>query len=121
MRDKPPFARGNCFVAAARGIAIGLRDERNLLIHATATIAVVAAGVWLRVSLLEAAALTLCVAGVWTAELFNTALERLARAIDREENPLLRDALDLSAGAVLSAAIGAAVAGGLILLVKVAA
>ena len=53
----------------------------------------------------------LCVTVVLAAELFNTAIERLARAVTREEHPEIRDALDIAAGAVLMTSIGAGIVG----------
>ena len=48
------------------------------------------------------------------AELFNSAIERLAREVDREHNPNVGVALDIASGAVLVAAVGAAIVGSLI-------
>jgi diacylglycerol kinase len=47
--------------------------------------------------------------------MFNSSIERLAKAIDCGYNAHLRDALDIAAGAVLTAAIGAASIGVVIL------
>ncbi len=82
--------------------------------HLVVAVLVVIAGAALGVSLIEWCVLILCVAAVTVAELFNTALEHLARAITREDNDEIRDALDTSSGAVLLVAIGAAIAGSLI-------
>ena len=57
----------------------------------------------------------LCIAGVFAAELLNTALERLARSITREYRADIRDALDMASAAVLAAACGAAIVGALVL------
>jgi diacylglycerol kinase len=53
----------------------------------------------------------MCVTVVLTAEMFNTAIEHLARAVTREEHPEVHDALDIASGAVLVAAIGASCVG----------
>ena len=50
----------------------------------------------LRVSLIEGCVLALCVAAVLAAELFNTAIERLAREVDREHNVNIGAALDIA-------------------------
>jgi len=52
---------------------------------------------------------------VWTAEALNTALERLSNAVTREPNPLVGQAKDAAAGAVLIAAVGAAAIGALVM------
>ena len=58
--------------------------------------------------------LALAVAGVMAAELFNTALERLADAVDTEHNPTIGEALDIASAAVLVAALGAATVGSIV-------
>ncbi len=96
---------------ALRGVAWGMRTEANFKIHLAAVLAVVIAAVLLRATLIEWCVLVVCIAVVLAAELFNTALEHLARAVTREPNEEVRNALDSSAGAVLLAASGAAIAG----------
>jgi diacylglycerol kinase len=48
---------------------------------------------------------------VWSAEAFNTALEFLADAVSQEPHPLIGQAKDIAAGAVLMAALAAAIVG----------
>jgi diacylglycerol kinase len=117
---KPPFdpRRGSWigkFRCAGRGVMGALRAQRSsFAVHLVVAAAVVVAAIVLGVSLIEWCVLILCVAAVMIAELFNTALEHLARAVTREHNEEIRDALDTSSGAVLLVAIGAAIAGSLI-------
>ncbi len=102
-------------VWAVRGALWGISSQRdNFAIHLTTAAAVVLAGFWLHVNLLEWCLLVLCIATVLAAELFNTALEQLARAITREHREEIRNALDAGAGAVLIAAKGAAIVGAII-------
>ena len=103
---------------AARGLVRAIRSERNFRVHLAAAVAVVVAAAALRVSLVEWCVLGLCITVVLAAEMFNTALEYLARAITQDHSEQVRDALDTSGGAVLLAAIGAAVVGGGILLYR---
>jgi diacylglycerol kinase len=100
---------------AARGLAWGLRTERNFLVHLAAAAAVLGAAIALNANRLEWCVLVLCITVVLGAEMFNTAIEQLARAITRDHNEQLRDALDTSSGAVLLVVIGAAVVGSLVL------
>jgi len=51
------------------------------------------------------------IAVVLAAEIFNSAVESLARALGPAWNPRVRDALDMASAAVLVAACGAAVVG----------
>jgi diacylglycerol kinase len=85
-------------------------------VHLAAAVLVVATAAWLQVSRVEWCLLLLCIASVFTAELFNSALESLAKAVDQQHNEHLRDALDIASGAVLVAAMGAAAVGATVLL-----
>ncbi len=103
------------FGFALRGVRLAFRQERHVRFHAFAAVLVIAAAFVLRVSRMEWGLLLLCIATVIAAELFNTALERLAVAAVREKSDLVRDALDAASGAVLVTAAGAAVIGLLVL------
>jgi diacylglycerol kinase (ATP) len=50
------------------------------------------------------------------AETFNTGLEILAEAITQERHPILKMAKDVAAAAVLIAALGAVIVGGILFL-----
>lgn len=93
---------------AFRGIALAFRHERNMRIHALAALAVLTLNVYFRVSKTEWLITLMLTALVWTAELFNTALEKLADQVSREQQPLIAQAKDLAAGAVLISCIAAA-------------
>jgi diacylglycerol kinase len=69
------------------------------------------AAVVLNVSLIEWCTLVVCIGVVLAAELFNTAIECLAKAITREFDDHVRDALDIASSAVLLAAVAASVVG----------
>jgi diacylglycerol kinase len=69
----------------------------------------------LRVTTIEWCVIVLCITVVLSAELFNAALETIAKAVTAEYDPRVRDALDIAAAAVLVAALGSVVIGGLIL------
>jgi diacylglycerol kinase (ATP) len=81
------------------------------LVHLAVASAVLAAAAGLRMDALQWCVVLLCIAGVLAAEMFNTALESLARAITTAENPHVRDALDIAAAAVLIAALGSVAVG----------
>jgi diacylglycerol kinase len=106
--------RGRSFVHAGRGVVL-LCHEPNARIHLLVAVLVIALGVWARISLSDWALLVLAMALVLTAEALNTALEHLADAAIPREHPLVGSAKDLAAGAVLLAAVGAAVIGLLVL------
>jgi diacylglycerol kinase len=107
------------FAVALRGIATGVRGQASFRVHLGTAAAVVVSAAVLRMHAWQWAVLLLCIAVVLVAELFNSALEFLARAITSKQDEQIRQALDVAAGAVLTAALGAAVVGMLVLLHRV--
>ncbi len=117
MNPKPAFsisARARGFVFAGRGLLVMLKSQHNAWIHAVASILVVAAGLWLEVSRLEWCALVLAIAAVWTAESLNTALELLCDVASPAFHPLVKQAKDVAAAAVLLSAVGSLAVGALV-------
>jgi diacylglycerol kinase len=102
------------FRDAFRGLALGIRGQSSFVVHTAAAIGVAVLAIALRVSLVEACLLALAVAGVMAAELFNSAIERLADAVDTEHNPTIGEALDIASAAVLVASMGAAAVGSIV-------
>ncbi len=104
------------FSNAIRGIRVGMLGQSSFAIHLPAALAVLIVGIVSQVTWPEWYVLLLCITIVLAAELFNTAIEKLAKAITRDQHPEIRDALDIASGAVLVTAIGAAVVGVLVVL-----
>ena len=99
---------------AMRGIWLAFRYEPTMIIHLIAAMVVLALNFGLAVSKIDWI-LTLALIGiVWMAEIFNTAIEKLANRITREHDPMIGEAKDLSAGAVLVIGIAAAICGAII-------
>jgi diacylglycerol kinase (ATP) len=111
--------RAASFGHAFRGVAVALRSELHLQFHAVATVLVLGLGYYFRLSTTEWALVALSVASVWAAELFNTAIETLTNLVSPGYHPLAGKAKDVAAGAVLLAALGAVVVGGLVFVPKV--
>lgn len=107
-------ARYNSFRYAFQGAATLIRTEHNTWGHVLATIGVTAAGLHFGLSRLEWCVIVLTIAGVWTAEAFNTAIEYLTDLVSPEFHPLAGKVKDVSAAAVLFAAVGSIVIGVLI-------
>ncbi len=99
------------FRDAFRGMWRGIRGQSSFVAHFFVAALVIAAGFALNVSRVEWCVLALCITIVLAAEMFNSALESLAKAIDAGHNLHLEDGLDIASGAVLVTAIGAAAAG----------
>ena len=109
-----PFSftgRIRSFKFAFVGLWTMLKSQQNAWIHTFATIAVVIAGIVLRISSGEWCWLVLAIISVWMAEALNTAFEFLADVASPEFHPLVKKAKDVAAGAVLISAIGAIVIG----------
>lgn len=106
---------GQKFRDAFRGLYLGIHDQSSFHVHLAATLAVVVIAAVLHASLLEWAVLTLSIVSVLAAEMMNTALEHLAKAVDRNHNPHIGAALDIGSAAVLLAACGAATVGTIVL------
>ncbi|MDZ7271102.1 MAG: diacylglycerol kinase family protein [candidate division KSB1 bacterium] len=103
--------RGRSFRYAFRGLAILVREEHNARIHLVAAIGVIAAGVLFRLSRWEWVAVTLAIGLVFSFELLNSALERLADVVSPERSEAIGKIKDLSAAGVLMSALTALVIG----------
>ena len=117
----PPRSWLQKFRDAFRGLAWGVRGQTSFCVHLVPAVVVLAAAAVFRVSGVEWCLLLLCITVVLTAEMFNSALERLAKAIDRRENGYIAVALDISSAAVLVATIGATVVGAVVFLPRLGA
>ena len=96
------------------GLKLGVRGQSSFFVHVFSAAAVIVVAAVLGVSLIEWCLLLLCIAGVLTAEMLNTALESMAKAITDQHDPHLRISLDVGSAAVLLASAGAAVVGTII-------
>lgn len=108
-------SRARSFRYAFSGWWYVIRTQRNAWIHALITIAVIMAGLWLRLSTHDWALIALAISMVWTAEFLNTALEAIVDLASPQHNDLARVGKDVGAAAVLIAAAAAIVIGLLIL------
>lgn len=96
---------------ALAGIAHALRAERSLRTQAFALLAVLAVLIVLRPSPLWWGLVLLASSAVLAAELFNTAIERLADHLHPELHPEIRIVKDCAAAGVLLVSAGALVVG----------
>jgi diacylglycerol kinase len=91
-----------------------VRSQPNFLVHLSAAVLALAAGVVFRLSATELALLVLTIAFVLVTECVNTVLETLCDLVSPSFHPLVKRAKDVAAGAVLIGAI-ASVGVGLLL------
>ena len=83
--------------------------------HIPVAVSVLSLAVVLHLDWDRIALLVICIGLVFVAELCNSAIERLSRAVTIEYDSVVGDALDIASGAVLVASICAAVVGALVL------
>lgn len=107
-------ARLKSFKYALNGLWLVLKEEHNFWIHLLATAVVVTSGFYFQVLRSEWLWLVFAIGLVLTAEVFNSAIERLVDLKQPERDPKAGKIKDLAAAAVLIAAITAAIIGGLI-------
>lgn len=120
MKSKP-FSfreRVNSFRFAWEGICKFFVREHNARIHLVATFTVVVAACCLPVSRNEMILLLIVTGMVWTAEIFNTAIERIMDFISPEYHPEVKSIKDLAAAAVFVTAFIALGTGALIFIPK---
>jgi diacylglycerol kinase (ATP) len=111
-------ARAKSFGYACEGIIAFVRREHNAWLHCIATVAVVVLAFVVDLTKTEIMALVFAVGFVWVAEMFNTCIEHIMDFISTERKPAIKFIKDLSAGAVLVAAITALITGAIIFIPK---
>jgi diacylglycerol kinase len=112
-------ARLRSFRYAGNGIIKFFRQEPNALLHFMATVLVITAAVFFNVSRVELMALVIVTGLVWVAEIFNTVTERVMDFVSPEYHSSVAFIKDLAAGAVLVAAIIAAITGLIVFIPKI--
>lgn len=106
------------FGYAFEGIFAGIRGERNMKIHCFAAVCVVVVGVLFHISVTEWCICLVLFGLILSLELVNTAIEAVVDLVTEDKKPLAKLAKDTAAGAVLIAAVMAAMAGLLIFVPK---
>ena len=114
---KDPLAKS--FGYAFQGIFTCVKKERNMKIHVAAAILVVILGSILKLSVTEWCICLVLFGMVMSLELVNTAVEAVVDLVTKDRHPLAKIAKDTAAGAVLIAAIMAAITGAIIFIPKI--
>ena len=92
-----------------------IRTQRNAWIHAVFSVAVFFVVLLLQVPARDAAILVVCIALVWMAEFFNTAIEAVIDLASPQVHPLAKVGKDVAAAAVLIMALASVIVGLLIM------
>lgn len=103
--------RAQSLAHAGRGLLLFLKTTPNAWIHIIALIIVVFLGIYFEISGTEWMMLVFAAGLVFVAEAINTAIEIDINLTSPTYHPYARDTKDVAAGAVLIAAITAAVIG----------
>ena len=104
------------FKYALSGIVTALKEEPNLKFHFLVGVLVIITSYLLKISQTDWIIIIFLVGFVISVELTNTAIEAIVDTFTDQEHPGAKLAKDISAGAVLVAAITSATAGILIFL-----
>jgi diacylglycerol kinase len=104
------------FRFAWAGLKYIIAAERNAKLHLAASFLAIALGLLVGLNAREWLWIVLAIGWVWTAETFNTSIERLADAVTMERDDRIRAVKDMAGAGVLVSAIGALVIGAIIFL-----
>lgn len=107
------------FRYAGVGIYDLFRQENNAKIHLLAAGLIVIAGISFKLSATEWCIITIQIALVWSAEAFNTAIEKLADTVTTDYHPSIKIVKDVAAAGVLILAISAVIVAGFIFFPKI--
>ena len=106
------------FKFAFEGLFFASRKERNFRFHLISAIVVILLGVFSQLNNIEWILIIICISGMFSLELINSALESVVDLASPEIHELAKRAKDMSAAAVLVFACASAIIGILIFLPK---
>ena len=107
------------FSYALDGLKYAFKYEQNLTVHLFATILVIIAGIFFKISVTEWLVLALIIGLVIATELINTSIEATIDLITDQINPLAKVAKDTAAAAVLIFGLTAIIIGVIIFVPKI--
>lgn len=106
------------FGYAINGLKFSFAAEHSIWLHLSATLLVIMLAIIKDISIVEAVMLTFTIGSVWAAELFNTAIEKLADKVCADYNTQIKIIKDLAAAAVLVTSLTALITGLIIFIPK---
>lgn len=112
-------ARIESFVYAFAGLKRFFLTEHNVWIHSVAALLAIILSFLLKISALEWVGVLFAIGSVLCAEAFNTCIEKMMDKLWPQQDETVKYVKDLAAGAVLIAAIVAAIIGIIIFLPKI--
>ena len=107
------------FKYAFSGLKLLLKIEHNSRIHLFVTICVVIAGFIFDISLVEWALIAFAIGLVFSMEIINSSIEKLADFVSPDKHETIKIVKDLAAAAVLVSAITSAIIGLIVFIPKI--
>ncbi|CAN5147557.1 hypothetical protein BH09PAT2_BH09PAT2_06200 [soil metagenome] len=104
---------------ALDGISWAIKTQPNYRVHFLASFLTILGGIFFSFSTMEWLVAIVMMTGGFAIETLNTAVEQLGDAIDKNYNPTIKIAKDLSAGAMLIYSIGAVIVACILFLPKI--
>ncbi|TWU35098.1 diacylglycerol kinase [Novipirellula artificiosorum] len=104
------------FAVAIRGLGISIREQPSFWVHLPVALCIIALAAWLHLEPWRWVAILISITVVLSAELMNTAIERLVSVLHPQRDPRIGDVLDTAAASVFIAAIGAVAVGCVVLI-----
>ncbi len=102
------------FREAIRGVKLGVRGHSSFCVHFFFAALAMTTALVLQCDWQDWCLIVGCIGLVFTAELFNSAIETLFRGLDAETKERIHGCLDIAAGAVLVASLTAVAIGTLV-------
>lgn len=107
------------FKYAFNGLRVLIIEEHNARIHLMATILVLIAGVFFKISVIEWGMIAFSIGFVFSMEAINSAIENLSDFVSPNKHKLIKKVKDLSAAAVFISAITSLIIGCLVFIPKI--
>jgi diacylglycerol kinase (ATP) len=99
------------FKYALNGIRLMFKSGPNFIIQLIIAFITLSAGIYFQIRATEWTIILICISGVLSAEIFNTAIEKIVDHLSPEKNKYAGEIKDLAAGAVLLFSIITAIIG----------
>jgi len=107
----PPRTWLGKFADSFRGLFLAVLTQSSFAAHIAVAVVAIAVAAWLGITPPEWCLVALAIGLVIMAEVFNTSIEALAKAVGTYPDEGIRDALDHASGAVLVSVLTAIVVG----------
>lgn len=103
---------------AINGFLLALKEEASAKIQSFIAIIAIIMGIYFQLPKIEWIMLVISIMAVLSAEVMNSAIENLADKITLEQDPFIKKAKDMGAGAVFVVAVGSLIVGCIIFIPK---